>query len=339
MLRIVGDVNFTDGFFDTGFGVGSQISKNGLNPFKFLKVDENDFWIGNLECVCSNITNKSGIEAKQFRIPLDKLNSIKHLGLYGVANNHVMQHGDEAFCEMISYLESKNIKYVGTNECKSVVFPHQNKLVGVVAFSLRPDNFTDKPLYWSSPEYIEIIKEIEKLNCDYKIVYVHWGNEFIDYPYIEQKKLAHYMIDMGADLIVGMHPHILQGYEIYKGKYIFYSIGNFVFDMAWKPANYSVVINVDFDNLNPNISYDYINIGKDFCPRYSKDIPLEYTFEHLNPKVSIHKENEIYYHNVFIKRNTYRKANRLNIFKNITRYNWVEFSAILVDFIKRRLNS
>ena len=107
----------------------------------------------------------------------------------------------------------------------------------------RPENFSETPLYWSMPEYSEIEEEIEKLSgCDFRIAYVHWGNEFINYPYVDQKNLAHLMIDKGADIIIGMHPHVLQGFEVYKGKYIFYSLGNFVFNMPWTPTKYAELL-------------------------------------------------------------------------------------------------
>ena len=69
-------------------------------------------------------------------------------------------------------------------------------------------------------------------NDCFKIVYLHWGNEFVNCPSETQIKLAHWLVDLGFDLIVGMHSHVLQGFEEYKGKYIFYSIGNCLFDMA-----------------------------------------------------------------------------------------------------------
>ena len=67
MLRIVGDCNFTDGFFDTGFGVGSSIA-SGKNPFAKLDRNDEDYWIGNFECVCADCSNLVGTHAKQFRI-------------------------------------------------------------------------------------------------------------------------------------------------------------------------------------------------------------------------------------------------------------------------------
>ena len=98
MLKILGDINFSDGFFDMGFGVGSAIKK-GFDPFAKLYRKRTDFWIGNLECVCANTSDKQGVYAKQFLISPRDLMHVKHLDLYGVANNHVMQHGESAYRE------------------------------------------------------------------------------------------------------------------------------------------------------------------------------------------------------------------------------------------------
>ena len=109
-------------------------------------------------------------------------------------------------------------------------------------------------------------------DCDFRIVFVHWGNEFINYPYLDQKAFAHFMVDCGADLIVGMHPHVLQGYEIYHGKHIFYSLGNCVFNMPWEPTKYSIVLQVDLSG-DTIISYEYLKIGDDYFPEIVKDVP------------------------------------------------------------------
>lgn len=225
MLKIVGDIHLADGFFDIGFGVGSSIKK-GVDPFAKLKRSENDFWIGNFESVCSDTSNKKGSYAKQFIISPDDISHIKHLDLYSIANNHVMQHGKKAYCEMLQYFESRSVQYVGSVDRKSTSFIHQGKKIGIIAFSQRPENFSKEPLYWLLPEYEDVNAELSKLSgCDYKIIFVHWGYEFINYPNIDQKAFAHYLIDKGADLIIGTHPHVLHGYEIYKGKHIFYSYG------------------------------------------------------------------------------------------------------------------
>ena len=76
-----------------------------------------------------------------------------------------------------------------------------------------------------------LLEEIKKARevCDYLVVYVHWGIERDERPQEYQRTLGQQYIDAGADLVIGSHPHVLQGLEYYKGRPIVYSLGNFVF--------------------------------------------------------------------------------------------------------------
>lgn len=336
MLRITGDINFTDGFFDTGFGVGSSIKK-GADPFENLRREKDDFWIGNFECVCATSSDKTGLHRRQFIIEPQNLSHIHHFDLYGVANNHVMQHGGEAYREMLGYLQDMGVGYVGSYDRKHCIFEHQGKQVGILAFSQRPDHFSAVPLYWSQPEYKDIQLEIESLGgCDFRIAYVHWGNEFIDRPYRDQIQFAHWMADCGIDLVIGMHPHVLQGYEEYNGTHIFYSLGNCVFHMPWEPTKYAAIINVDL-NCENKITYDYVKIGVDHFPTYTDKVPLEYRFETLNARIRHNDENEVYYKRLFVKTRAYRRVNCRHLARNIFKFRLADLLSITGDFLKRRL--
>jgi len=338
MLRIVGDINFTDGFFDTGFGVGSKIMK-GEDPFQYLERDSKDIWFGNFECVAATTSNKEGIYRKQFIISPESLSHVKHLDYYNVANNHVMQHGDVAYKEMLEYIESTGSQVVGSLQNKSISFSHQGKSIGVVAFSQREEKYFTPPNYWYSPEYIEVEKEYQKISdFDFKIAYVHWGNEFIDRPYVDQKRFGRWLVDLGFDLIIGLHPHVLQGYEIYKEKYIFYSIGNFVFNMPLESTRYSAIISVDLEQQSPMVSFDYIHIGKDNFPSKvePKDVPDKFKFDYLNLRLDLEQENELYYKEVFKFNKSYRKANYTALIKSINKFRFADILGIFQDFFNRR---
>ena len=77
----------------------------------------------------------------------------------------------------------------------------------------------------------------ERANCDLLIVNFHWGREMHYEPMSDQKKMAHAIVDAGADLVIGTHPHVYGGVEQYKGKYICYSLGNFCFAGNSKPSD------------------------------------------------------------------------------------------------------
>lgn len=336
MIKIVGDINFTDGFFDTGFGVGSRITA-GNNPFSGLSRNKDDFWIGNFECVCSEVSNQKGTHSKQFRINPNELSGVDHLDFYGVANNHVMQHGADAYMQLLSYLDSKDIAYAGTNTKRTEVIIHQGKKVSVTVFNQRPENFTRPPLYWAMPEYSEVNAELNKYSdCDYRIVYIHWGVEFINYPYNDQKQFAHFLVDAGADLVIGMHPHVMQGFEIYKDKHIFYSLGNCVFNMPWTPTKYSLMVNVDLEKKV--ISYQYLHIEKDYFPKYVETIPEQYSIEYLNSLLDICEDNEKYFLKVQDRLGQYRKANRKEIVSSLFKLKLRDLVSIVSDFVKRKIN-
>lgn len=339
MLKIVGDINFSDGFFDTGFGVGSRIKK-GLNPFEHISRSPEDMWIGNCECVISNSSNKQGIYKKQFRLVPQHLGTVKHFDIYNVANNHVMQHGEKAYREMIRYFENNQIITVGRNEKRTHVFEHQDKSVGIMAFSQRNEKYSQNPLYWYNPEYKDIEIAYKNIrNVDFRIAYVHWGNEFIQYPYRDQKKFAHWLVDLGFDLIIGTHPHVLQGYEIYKGSHIFYSLGNFVFNMPTISSQISAIVSVDLSVDPAKISTQYVRIDTNYFPHLvlEMDFPIEYSFKTLNKLLANDEENEVYYKMVYKAIKEYRKKNMKVFLKNIDKFEFRDLKEIIMDFFKRRL--
>lgn len=340
MLRIVGDICFADEYFDVGFGIGSGLEK-GINPIKRININNNDIWLGNLECVVSDISKHNGIAAKQFRIPTEAFKSASHMSVYSVANNHIMQHGDQAYEETLKNVLKVDSLYVGSEKQKSIIVENHGKKYGIVCFSQRGEVFSDSPLYWSQPEYREIQEELNKIqDADCKIVYMHWGNEFMDYPYVEQKKFAHWLIDIGCDLVVGVHSHVLQGYEEYKGKYIFYSLGNFVFNMPTEETRYSIILNIDFIDKRMTVSYEYVYINSENQPLIidSKNCPSKFLLENLNEKLAKKEDNEIYYG--IMRRNIkdYQRKNYLWILKTLYRYRLADLIELVSDFLKRRLS-
>ena len=91
-----------------------------------------------------------------------------------------------------------------------------------------------------------------------------------------------------------MHPHVLQGYEEYNGKYIFYSLGNFVFEMAWKPTKIGAVVKFDLDTKRPSV--EYIHIENDCTPVVVDEtkIPAEWRFSYLNEVLKNNTSVKIY---------------------------------------------
>ena len=338
MINIVGDVNFTDANFDIGFGVGSSIKK-GQNPFCHLDRKCQDYWIGNFEGVVADKSCYTGLKEKRFLIPTTCLKNVNFINCYSVANNHVMEHGVDAYQNMLSYFESRGINYFGSVGKKSHVIDIDDKTISITGISFRNDKSATIPKYWYDFDFGDMQEEYNKIrHSDFKILYLHWGCEFINYPYKEQKIMARMMIDMGFDLIIGTHPHILQGFEIYKGKSIFYSIGNFVFNKPWNWLKYGAIIKVDTKDFS--VTYDYIHIGNDYFPSIIKEeeVPKELRFSNLNRLIAEKDENIEDYiasRNKLLKR--YRKCNYCYLLKNLYKASFYDMYLVLKDFIKRKL--
>ena len=338
MLKFVGDISLTDGYFDFGFGVGTNIGK-GFNPYTHLDRKPEDCWIGNFEGVASITTNRSGNASNIFRVDPKALAGLNHFDVYGFANNHAMQHGKEAYWNTVEALQSYGSKVFGTNKERAVVIEHQGRRVSLTGVCLRIDEFTKTPEYWYNPEYSEIIAEYNQLPKDsFKVLFVHWGNEYINRPSSAQKKFAHWLIDTGFDLIIGMHPHVLQGYEDYQEGRIYYSLGNFVFDMASELCKYGAIVSVDLRQGKPIYKEDYVRIGEDCAPIpiEEKDVPYDISFNQLNQALIKEDNSEEYHAEIIRGYKAYRKGNRKLILKNIFRHPKEVFFMVM-DFIKRRL--
>lgn len=338
MLKIVGDINLTDGYFDVGFGVGSKL-KQGFDPFQHIQRYAEDCWIGNFEGVAAETSEKNGNAALQFRVNPEYLSHLKHFDLYGIANNHAMQHGATAYQRTFEYLTSCGCLCFGSNAQKTQVFEHQGRKVSITGFSQRIDAFSQEPCYWHNPEYKEIEQETKQLPEDtFKIVFVHWGNEFINRPSSPQKRFAHWLVDAGFDIVIGMHPHVLQGYEQYQGKYIFYSLGNFVFDMPWEPTKYGAVVSLDLSKKEIVPSIEYVRINKDFAPKPIDESLVSETcrFSYLNKQLLKEDNTEEYHAEITRCYKQYRKANHKDILKKMLAHPKM-IKDTMFDFIKRRL--
>jgi len=155
---------------------------------------------------------------------LDTFDSILGVNL---ANNHIFDYGEEGIEKTLYFLNKNNIPYCGID---NQLIEHKNyKILGFCSL-------VTNPVKQSERHKLNILEEIDfsylkrlKKNNTYLILILHWGLEEFLMPRFEDVKLAHQLIDMGVDLIIGHHPHIIQPVEIYKGKYIFYSLGNFIF--------------------------------------------------------------------------------------------------------------
>ena len=130
MINFTGDVSLTDGYFNVGFGVGNEIMK-GKDPFNGIQKDEKDIWIGNFEGVASNVSCNDGYASRAFRIPSDVLSHLSLFDIYGFANNHAMQHGENAYGQTVDNLLKHGYSVLGTQKQKSILLEYKGQQISI----------------------------------------------------------------------------------------------------------------------------------------------------------------------------------------------------------------
>lgn len=154
-----------------------------------------------------------------------------------LANNHILNYGQNGLEQTQNFLSQSNVLYSPLSSSKSsgpgnpTVYQINNLTFGFLAF-----NLLDRALIFTHDrEKLSIAKIINDSakTVDILVVSLHWGNEYDKEPSAWQKDLAHQIIDSGAKIIIGHHPHVIQPTKEYHNGLIFYSLGNFVFDQPW----------------------------------------------------------------------------------------------------------
>ncbi|MBX4189220.1 CapA family protein [Candidatus Parcubacteria bacterium] len=217
--------------------VRTTIDKNGFaSVFEEVKnIFENiDMAVGNLE---GTITANPSVSVKDhgnlhFTFDPSVALELKDLGFTGfsLANNHALDFGTEGFLTTQVNLSSAGLFSFGSPSnditvSKQVEVKGQN-ICFVGYHALYKED--------TQPVVLEITRL--KPNCNFVVVFAHWGVEYSTTESTDQKREAHRFVDAGADLVIGAHPHVIEPIEIYKDKAIFYSLGNFIFDQDFSLA-------------------------------------------------------------------------------------------------------
>jgi len=177
-----------------------------------------------------------------------------------LANNHVPNFGPAAVSETIKRLADVGLVEVGAGDDDAQARRPAFVSRGGVIFAFLAYNDTDvvPASYGAAPgragtnlmDAIKMAADVAgaKKLADVVIVSMHAGSEYADWPNSRQVNFAKSAIDAGADLVIGHHPHVVQPVELYKGKYIFYSLGNFIFDQMWsEPTRRGLALKIGFN--------------------------------------------------------------------------------------------
>ena len=194
--------------------------------------DEDDLTIVNFE---GTLSDRGEREIKQFAFRGDPeyVNALTGVEAVNLANNHSMDYGEISLDDTKKYLDEKGIVYC-RGKADVAVEEINGIKVGLVGINYLNDVMRT--------ELVDAIDKAKDKGAELIILSIHWGVEKATAPNQDQIDAAYTAIDNGVDLVIGTHPHVLQGFEKYKGKYICYSLGNFSFGGNNAPSDMDTAI-------------------------------------------------------------------------------------------------
>jgi len=336
-IGVIGDIFPGNLDYHIGTGIASKFHKHQGEPW--LKTIQDLFSpckyvVGNLEAplVHDNLNphKKAFIGSTNFATFLKRAG----VNIISVANNHMLDHGSEAFLSTIKALKNAGIHASGyLNEQKQphLEFIDENN-IGFCAFNDIHDNLENiKYLTSLSNNNIQYaIKGFSQSKAKLKIASVHWGNEYINYPSSQQIVTARKMIDLGFDIVIGHHPHVVQPEELYQQGIIYYSMGNFMFDSVYAnnvrnskisyctiSDNYTVTESA-FKNIRIQKNYTIVPLINGYC----ENIQTQYLPLIKNYKADQKDEyDKTYFKQVRNNRYIQRLKMKKDLLKELMRFN------------------
>ncbi|OGL86142.1 hypothetical protein A3I40_01765 [Candidatus Uhrbacteria bacterium RIFCSPLOWO2_02_FULL_48_12] len=256
---------FAVGDIMLGRNVEGWMIKEGLD-YPFRKVNEffksADLAIGNLEGPIRKKHTRTPTGSTTFNFKSEVAAELKNAGVgaLSLSNNHTFDYGPQAFEETKSYLRQAGIDFFG--------HPHDihddyvlRKEIGGQKFAFI--GLQDVFASMDSKKAVALIKRVAAEPNTTTIVSIHWGDEYKPIANQRQKTLAREFIDAGADVVIGHHPHVVQNVELYKGRPIFYSLGNFIFDQYFsKETQEGLAIGLEFKGASLRIRLYPVDIIK-----------------------------------------------------------------------------
>src|SRR5690349_12917072 len=231
-VAAVGDLQLGDSPVSVGFGLTSRYRSRGLDgvlsPLRPL-FDGADLVFGNLECPLSTAgLDATSWRSAQLRGEPSFAGALARAGftVLNVANNHAVQHGSDAFRETVDLLTGAGIQCCGVRGegswcSQPAILPmpgSTGRRLGVLGYCLRPRQYGTQEPPFAEGTGAEILGDVVRLKAsvDAVVVSLHWGEEFVSQPSRAEVALGHAVIEAGAALIIGHHPHVLRPVERYR---------------------------------------------------------------------------------------------------------------------------
>lgn len=257
----VGDLSLAD-------GVESMIIKHGAD-FTFSKIRKtlsgHDVAFANLENVFTDTDEGRVSQAHLLKSRPESMRAVHDAGfnVVSMANNHVLDYGKQAIVDTKKILDDCGIKYTGAGTHiaaarEPAVIEAQGVSLGFLAYAMKGIHSAEQEQPGAAViDREQITEDITTLKpkVDHVIVSLHYGLEFLDYPSPEFREICLHIADLGASLVIGHHPHVINGLERHANCLIAYSLGNFIFDdriMDYKTekTRRGLVLHCTFDKKN-----------------------------------------------------------------------------------------
>lgn len=234
---------------DCTFGTDENFAYEGSMPAKYDEVGDFNYFFENVKSVFEEddltivnfegtLTDSTTREDKQFAFKADKsyaeILTDGFVEAANLANNHSKDYGEQSYNDTMDALDEAGITNFGYD--RVAIKKVKGIKVGLVGTYVLADGLGVKDSMEKN------IQDLKDEGAQVIIASFHWGEEKAEYPNDVQVELAHAAIDAGADLVLGHHPHVLQGIEQYKGKNIVYSLGNFCFGGNMYPSDMDTMI-------------------------------------------------------------------------------------------------
>jgi gamma-polyglutamate biosynthesis protein CapA len=344
IAKLVGDIFPANLPYNSGFGVAAQFQNNDRrviyrNKLKNL-FNDSDLVFANLESPLIEDAQYSKTNKFAGHVSFAEFLNECGVSILSVANNHMHEQGPDAFQDTIEVLRKNNIEVTGiinNNTSNIIILEKKDLRLGFTAYNAIDNTKNPYDLYakYSVGNVLKDINNMKQMNLDYIFISLHWGSEYMTKPSPDQIADAHQIIDAGANFIIGHHPHVIQPIEKYNGGLIFYSLGNFIFDMSWtKRLRTSLMIELKINKKSYDFSIIPLKIEKDYFPVKGHDIKLNrfITYDsQKDAKVLSLKEDVIKKYQKVSKRR--RLINRI-LMKQLLIKNWFQFpSNIRKEFI------
>mgnify|MGYP000278480014 CR=1 FL=1 len=326
-LRIaaVGDLMLGDQPTCFGFGVRSRYSTShyeGLvaDPAVRDAIREADVAIGNLECAYNNDTPMA-FDTHWHCTDEGALEYLAGLGFDAlvVANNHVLERGAKGLEDLKGAMTRHHIEPIGLGDPLRI--ERHGKTVAFVAYTAVPDPKNPDVLGVWHDAALDLVRDLAA-ETEAVVVCMHWGNELVECPSTRQVELGRALVDAGARLVLGAHPHVLHPVERYKDALIAYSLGNFVFDSFVPDTLRSAVFSFELDLGAGDINYEALPVvtsPRDFHVERADPATADAILKRLQAPIDPLPEDE-YRARVWRQRRVYRKAVLRHFAHNILHY-------------------